>query len=248
MIDGNCALLFNLTFCSDVAYAVPYNPNTIANFSDFQNHYDNFASELYQNFSYSMQLIPCNTTPTAQYSLSQNCTSCAAAYKKWLCAVTIPRCDDFTSDGQHLLQRNMGQQFWQNDTMLSDSILQQDYLPMPGAPGGSSAQQQTLISSFATNMSRIPTVIDNKIKPGPYKELLPCEDLCYDIVKACPAQLGFSCPFPGRGLEAGYNPRILGANLSCNYPGAVYNTNAGSRTIMASPLIGLALVLSLLSI
>jgi calcium channel MID1 len=43
------------------------------------------------------------------------------------------------------------------------------------------------------NHSRNP-LIDQQIQPGPYKELLPCIDLCYEIVKSCPAAMGFGCP------------------------------------------------------
>jgi len=230
IIDGNCALLFNLTFCSEVAYAVPYNPNTVPSFSHLQQLYDEYATMLYQNFSNSLQLIPCNTTSTAQYSLAKNCDDCAQAYKQWLCAVTLPRCDDYTNDNPYLYRRNVGQPFYQNQTMLSDPILQQPFNPMLGAPGNSVAQQQTLISTFATNQSRNPTLIDQQIMPGPYKELLPCEDLCYSLVQSCPAALGFNCPAPGRGLEAGYNPRISDApgNLSCSFLGAAYDLNVGS--------------------
>ncbi|GAB7345402.1 hypothetical protein MBLNU457_3741t3 [Dothideomycetes sp. NU457] len=228
--DGNCALLYNLSFCSEVAYAVPSNPNTVPSFQQLQALYDGYASSLYQNFTYSLQLIPCNTTSSAQYSLARNCSDCAAAYKQWLCAVTIPRCDDFTSDNEWLHIRNVGQVFYQNDTMLPNSVLQQPFNPMPGAPGNSPAQQQTLISTFATNQSRNPALIDDRIMPGPYKELLPCEDLCYSLVQSCPAALGFSCPYPGKGLSAGYNPRDPTApgNLSCSFLGAAYNLSAGS--------------------
>jgi len=235
-LDGNCALLYNLTFCSEVAYAVPSNPNTVPSIQQLQALYDGYAASLYQNFTYSLQLIPCNTTSSAQYSLAKNCDDCAAAYKQWLCAVTIPRCDDFTSDNEWLHMRNVGQVFYQNDTMLPNPVLQQPFNPMPDAPGNSLAQQQTLISSFATNQSRNPALIDQRIMPGPYKELLPCEDLCYSLVQSCPAALGFSCPPPGKGLSAGYNPRDPTApgNLSCSFLGAAYNLSAGS-TIGISP-------------
>jgi len=123
--------------------------------------------------------------------------------------------------------------------MLPDYVLQSLSNPMPGAPGGSLAQQQTLISSFATNQSRNPALIDERIMPGPYKELLPCEDLCYSLVQSCPAAMGFSCPSPGKGLEAGYNIRDPTApgNLSCSFLGAAYNLSAGSTIGISSWLL-----------
>jgi hypothetical protein len=36
--------------------------------------------------------------------------------------------------------------------------------------------------------------IDVVVVQAPYKEMLPCLDLCIDIVRSCPANLGFACP------------------------------------------------------
>lgn len=33
-------------------------------------------------------------------------------------------------------------------------------------------------------------------------EVLPCLDLCWDMLKACPAELGFACP--SGGMERGF--------------------------------------------
>ncbi|KAK4996426.1 hypothetical protein LTR66_003953, partial [Elasticomyces elasticus] len=132
--DGNCALLFNLSFCSEVAYAVPSNPNNFPSFESLAATYDSYAAALYQNFSYSLQQIACNTTSTSQYSLAKNCDDCADAYKQWLCAVAIPRCEDYSSNLPWLLPRNLGSNFTGNNTPLPDSILQQPFNPMSGAP------------------------------------------------------------------------------------------------------------------
>ncbi|KAJ9622467.1 hypothetical protein H2203_006690, partial [Taxawa tesnikishii (nom. ined.)] len=171
--DGNCALLFNLSFCSEVAYAVPANPATYPNPSSLSALYDSYAANLYTNFSKSLQQVPCNTTSTARYSLAKNCDDCAAAYKQWLCAVTIPRCEDFSSDLDFLQPRNLGQSFINGS--MPDSVngqpLDAVYVPMTGAPGG--AAKPNWASALAANSSRNPEVIDERIMPGPYKELLP---------------------------------------------------------------------------
>nr|OQO32417.1 hypothetical protein B0A51_00205 [Rachicladosporium sp. CCFEE 5018] len=223
--DGNCRLVFNLDFCDKVAYAVPANYETYPDWPNLRALYDSQASNLYNNFSYSLQQTACDTTSDAQYSLARNCSDCEAAYKEWLCAVSIPRCDDWSSEKSYLQKRNMAQPFT-NGTSLPSSLLNSNYTPMLGAPTlqGSTAFQQTYLSSFATNQSRNPT-IDAQIKPGPYKELLPCEDLCYSLVQSCPAALGFGCPRKGRGLEAGYGVRDVNGDLSCSYLGAVYYLN-----------------------
>ncbi len=172
----NCALLFNLPFCTSVAYAAPANPQNFNTTELLAQQYDQYAKDLYQNFTYSLQQIPCNTTSSAQYSLARNCNDCDAAYRQWLCAVTIPRCEDNSNPAPYLQPR-------------ADS-------------------------------SRNP-MIDAVIKPGPYKELLPCKDICYDLVRSCPAALQFACPLEGHGLNYSYgNPPSPhpGAEARCNSP------------------------------
>ncbi len=229
--DGNCALLYNLDFCSEVAYAVPSTPDLVANYSGFQSLYDNYTLNYYHNFNYSLQQIPCHTTSDAQYSLARNCQDCAKAYKDWICAVSIPRCTDFSSGLPWLQSRNMGQPFL-NGSQLSSSVLNNGYVPMSGAPTleGTVAFSQTYISSMATNSSRNP-LIDETIKPGPYKEVLPCEDLCYSLMQSCPAALGFGCPFPGKGLEASYGSRHgnSNGNLTCSFLGAYVYTGGVAK-------------------
>jgi hypothetical protein len=68
--------------------------------------YDSYAESLFQNFSLSLQQIPCNTTPDAQYSLATNCSACSTAYKNWLCAVTIPRCSENSKNTSASIPRN----------------------------------------------------------------------------------------------------------------------------------------------
>lgn len=102
--NNNCQLVFNLPFCTETAYAVPANPS-ILNSSALANFYDSTASSMFANFQTTLQLTPCNTTLSAQYSLFRNCTTCSTAYKNWLCAVTIPRCADITDDAPYLFSR-----------------------------------------------------------------------------------------------------------------------------------------------
>jgi calcium channel MID1 len=234
-VDGNCRVIFDLPFCDSVAYAVPTNPtnNTLNNLTTLSNIYDSNAAALYKNFSMSLQQIPCNTTETAQYSLASNCDDCARDYKTWLCAVTIPRCVDFTTPNipefSFLAPRNIGQQF----------------------PGGTSPDlsQQALgssnLSQVSLNSSRNP-LIDTDIKPGPYKELLPCQELCFNMVKSCPTSMGFRCPersalwAPLSMSYGDFDPKkILGSDgilnitgLSCNYLGVDWPTLGNSAGIL----------------
>ena len=198
----NCALLFDLPFCTSVAYAAPANPQTFNTTELLAQQYDQYARALYQNFTYSLQQIPCDTTASAQYSLARNCNDCAAAYKQWLCAVTIPRCADFSDPAPWLLPRATNYSF-----INSSYAVVTDGDPVFNTTNRS----KTYFSS-----SRNP-MIDAVIKPGPYKELLPCKDICYNLTRSCPAALQFACPLAGHGLEYSYGSPSPG-NISCNSP------------------------------
>ncbi|KAF2084739.1 hypothetical protein K490DRAFT_48416 [Saccharata proteae CBS 121410] len=212
--DGNCQVIFNLTFCDEVSYAVPAN-NYKYNVTSLNSLYDDYARDLYQNFNYSLQQIPCNTTNTAQYSLARGCDDCARDYKNWLCAVTIPRCEDFSNKSPWLQPRNVAFPFINNTNITS-------------APYTNS----TYRFRTAYNSSRNP-IIDTDIMPGPYKEVLPCEDLCYSLMQSCPASFGFACPLPGKGLEKSYGSRSGNGEgqLTCSYLGAVYYINGASAAL-----------------
>ncbi|KAL8822576.1 MAG: hypothetical protein Q9191_006689 [Dirinaria sp. TL-2023a] len=202
--DNNCAVIFNLSFCSNVAYAVPSNLHTQPNLTTLGSLYDTYAANLYQNFSNSLQQIACDTTSSAQYSLARDCNDCDNAYKTWLCAVTIPRCEDYSNNAPYLQPRAVGQNY-------------------PNGSAATNLSDPTFSQSNKTarymNSSRNP-MIDWQIQPGPYKEVLPCADICYEVVRSCPASLGFACPLKGHGLNYTYGFNSTG-ELSCNFPGAV---------------------------
>lgn len=102
--SDNCQLVFNLPFCSEIAYAVPANPSVINN-SALAEFFDSTAKNLFTNFSATLQLYPCNTSSSALYSLFRSCADCSTAYQSWLCAVTIPRCADVTDTAPYLYDR-----------------------------------------------------------------------------------------------------------------------------------------------
>ncbi|PYH86612.1 putative cora family metal ion transporter [Aspergillus uvarum CBS 121591] len=203
--EDNCALVYDLSFCSEVAYAVP--SNSSAQTSTLRTFYDDNAESLYQNFNYSLQQVQCNASSETMFSLAVSCDSCAEAYKQWLCAVTIPRCQDFSSTDSFLQVRNAGQAFL-NGTSIANS---------------------SLLTNPATNRSRN-SLIDTDIKPGPYKEILPCQDVCHSLVRNCPSALGFSCPV-GQWLNSSYGVRDSNGDITCSYLGAAYYLNmaAGLR-------------------
>lgn len=97
-------------------------------------------------------------------------------------------------------------------------------------------QIRSWTSRVASNSSRNP-LIDSAIQPGPYKEVLPCIDLCHDLMQSCPASLGFACPLPGKGLELSYGRKSRNpAEISCSYLGAAYYlSHAAGRVGGAGP-------------
>ncbi|KAE9989840.1 hypothetical protein EG327_002181 [Venturia inaequalis] len=217
--EDNCKIIYDLPFCDAVAYAVPTNPNNPSlTIEELRGTYDNYSSSLYQNFTNSLDQIQCHTAESSQYSLATNCDECKANYKLWLCAVTIPRCEDFSNTVNSALKpRNIGHPF-PNGTTPVFTI--QD----PSEPRKIINSPESLM---VYNSSRNP-MIDEIIKPGPYKELLPCQELCFDLVQACPTALGFQCP-KAEGYAGGvlrdsygtYNSSKVNVNdfVTCNFLG-----------------------------
>ncbi|KAF1961340.1 hypothetical protein CC80DRAFT_532002 [Byssothecium circinans] len=208
--DDSCQVIFGLPFCSDVAYAVPSSSTFKTNDTGLISLYDTLAKNYYKNFTNSLDQIACDTTSTAQYSLARTCQNCKDDYKSWLCSVVIPRCEDFSATTPWLQERNI------NTPFANGSL--------PYAFNTTREFNTTRRDRYAYNQSRVP-MIDELIKPGPYKELLPCDFLCWDIVRSCPAQLGFGCPnSPANALTYGSRDPSR-KDLKCNFPGAVVSLN-----------------------
>jgi calcium channel MID1 len=156
--------------------------------------------------------IPCEIDSASQYSLARTCDDCATAYKAWLCSVMAPRCMDYTATQAYLQPRAIVQPFPNGSSLPAEAT--------DGAAG-----------VLYLNSSRNPN-IDTTVKPGPYKELLPCEDLCYALLQSCPAAMAFACPLPGQlGFAQSYGRRPNESQVgqvTCNYPGAVYGVLSGA--------------------
>lgn len=119
-MDSNaCSLVYDLDFCTEVAYAVP-----ALSLEEYQDKdelkllYDGNAERLYTNFSKAIQQVACNTTKDAIYSPIRTCSECITLYKNWLCAVTIPRCS--TNDFAGFVERTPGNS--RND-FLNDNVV-----------------------------------------------------------------------------------------------------------------------------
>ncbi|CAJ2507844.1 Uu.00g090300.m01.CDS01 [Anthostomella pinea] len=223
--DGACTFVFNLTLCDETQYAVPGNSAIFPNGTALAAFYQNYTQTMYDNFDKSLQQVPCQAGATQRYSLVRDCDDCKTAYKNWLCSVAIPRCEDFSApDTNYLQMRNI------NAPFPNGSFVDEEIRGMFG-------------ERKAFNMSRN-TQIDETVQPGPYKELLPCDDLCYQIIQSCPASLGFGCPLPNAvfSFNTSYAIRDPGNELSCNYPGSAHYPSQAN--VMAVPWIAMAGLMS----
>lgn len=183
-----------------------------------------------------MAQIPCEINSSGQYSLARTCDDCSKAYKTWLCAVNIPRCTDVLSPMPWLQPRAIDQAF-PNGSHLSTAFIQ---------------GQKSTADRFSRNVK-----IDELVSPGPYKEVLPCQELCHSLVSSCPASLGFNCPRPGQvGFETSYGQMPLGdtdsqgrkVNITCNFPGLFYFSTAFHwRPRLATTYVALVITTSMIS-
>lgn len=126
--------------------------------------------------------------------------------------MTIPRCEDFSKNHDFLAPRGASQKFINGSSLPTTDALRH---------------------RVASNSSRNP-MIDSRIKPGPYKEILPCQDLCHDLVRKCPAALGFQCPGP-KQVNSSYGYRDPSGSVTCSYLGAAYFLSKGVSTVTMSP-------------
>ncbi|KAH9909999.1 stretch-activated Ca2+-permeable channel component-domain-containing protein [Xylariomycetidae sp. FL2044] len=218
--DGACTVIHNLTLCSDTEYAVPGNISKFKTGTELAAFYDNYTQTMYSNFEKVLQQVPCEAPDTERYSLVRNCDDCKTAYKNWLCTVAIPRCEDFSApDKEYLQMRNINAPF-PNNSQVPEEI------------------RANYSQVMAFNSSRN-SIIDEQVQPGPYKELLPCDDLCYSLVQSCPASLGFNCPTPSTvfGFNTSYGRRKDDDPLSCNYPGSADIPNQANAMAISQALL-----------
>lgn len=225
--DDNCQVISDLDFCDSVAYAVPSNRSFKFNDTALAEIYDNQARAYYANFTKSLAQVACDARPESQYSLARTCEDCARDYKNWLCMVLIPRCEDWSASDSFLQPRNIDSPFPNGSLPLqTDASLQFN---------------QTYRKNTGFTQSRNP-LIDQAIQPGPYKEMKPCDDLCFDIVRSCPPQLAFGCP-TGEQRNVMYGQRDEDPNrLTCNFPGAVVKLNAKAGAGILDVRLGSMLV------
>ena len=161
-----CSLVHALPYCPTTAYAVPLPaPPAPALAYDASNMPDNLTTPLLNylaNFTTSLLTAACGRDA---YSPLQTCADCQAAYRRWLCTISLPRCGEFPQppDSQQ---------------------------PSPSQPQQPFALPPAALSSQPSSTAPRNAALGNVN----YTALLPCIEMCNAADRACPIFLGFRCP------------------------------------------------------
>ena len=135
----------------------------------------------------------------------------------------MPRCEDFSSTKTWLQPRAVASPFINNTNGTGPEFSDEN------------------MNRFYANQSRS-WVIDQLISPGPHKEVLPCIDLCYNLVQSCPAALGFACPLKNHGLNYSYGQ---GSEPYCNSLGTLQSAANLSAANLGGMLVAVGVMLML---
>ncbi|KAK9382259.1 stretch-activated Ca2+-permeable channel component-domain-containing protein [Kockiozyma suomiensis] len=227
-MSDTCQIIYNLDFCSEVAYSAP--SNSSMSMTALSNWYDGTAQSLYDGFNKSLQLSPCDAPSHNQYTMMRTCADCRSAYKRWLCLTLIPRCYPDTTTDLPVSTRGSYEGGWEDKTV--NGTVERE-------PGYSRNE-----------------MINLELKPGSYLELLPCSYTCHKVMQNCPSDLTFLCPTPGKGLYDVYgrlNADVANGeyfsleNATCNFLGFVDKFGAGnSLSVNLRMIVGIAFISSIL--
>ncbi|KAI0363272.1 hypothetical protein BV20DRAFT_1126382 [Pilatotrama ljubarskyi] len=163
----NCPLVHSLPFCPTVAYAVPLAPPrgvaTAHTAATIPADVADTLISVMANFTTTLSTLACGRD---EYSPLVTCEDCQLAYRRWLCAVSFPRCGESPSSSS---RASSGQG--------SDA-----QVPLPAL--------QTVKSGATPRNPVLPAFGSD------YETLLPCLETCNAADRACPNFLGFKCPLP----------------------------------------------------
>lgn len=97
------------------------------------------------------------------------------------------------------------------------------------------------------NESRNDWITENVQPYAPYYEVLPCVNVCYAIVRDCPADFGFSCPTKRSFIEASYYWDLGYDYQTCNYVDSGYpQVNFASVVTASWSMVMLGLIFSMM--
>ncbi|WFD35509.1 stretch-activated cation channel mid1 [Malassezia cuniculi] len=196
-----CRLLYNVPFCPELAYAIPFNEEM--SMTHALSEINGMISANFANFSATLSTFPCDSQEFGMYSSVATCTDCVRAYQNWLCAVAIPRCTDVVDP--------------------LESAASQDGKDLEGLPMDTNVHLYPyIVNRIGQNSSRQP-YIDRLFNPGPYGELLPCLTVCEMVTRSCPPLIKWSCPIWTVTAQRDY-----GTFADANSLGLGYGANGGA--------------------
>lgn len=202
--NRNCRLLYDVPFCPELAYSIPFNPSKSISYA--LEVLEEMISANYGNFSATLGTFPCDSDEFGMYSSVTTCTDCLRAYQSWLCAVAIPRCTDLVDP--HVSAAS------QNGTELEGLPMQSNTHLYP-----------YVVNRIGPNSSR-QRFIDELFAPGDYGELLPCLSTCEMVTRSCPPLMKWMCPKWTVTAERDYGTF---ADAGSDGLGAGMNGGAGSN-------------------
>ena len=202
--NRNCRLLYDVPFCPELAYSIPFNPSKSISYA--LEVLNEMVSANYGNFSATLGTFPCDSDEFGRYSSVTTCNDCLRAYQSWLCAVAIPRCTDVVDPSESAAS--------QNGTDLEG-------LPMPA----NTNLYPYVVNRIGPNSSRQPCIAE-LFAPGDYGELLPCLSTCEMVTRSCPPLMNWMCPKWTVTAERDYGTF---ADAGSDGLGAGLNGGAGSH-------------------
>ncbi|KAH9840768.1 stretch-activated Ca2+-permeable channel component-domain-containing protein [Rhodofomes roseus] len=215
-----CPIVYGIPFCPSIGYAAPVgnnDPGTGVSAGELPSAFtENLLSGL-SNFTTMLTTIACGRD---LYSPLVTCADCQAAYRNWLCIVSLPRCAEYASPTSSSTTAASS-----TSTMLGQGAQEPLITPTPAlAMQNASNPRNPSLPPFAEN----------------YTAVLPCLEVCHAADRACPPFLGFQCPLPqytaGQSYGVGFvdtgEEGVVGGGLTgagtdqwgnvwCNGPGVV---------------------------
>ncbi|KAH9946563.1 stretch-activated Ca2+-permeable channel component-domain-containing protein [Amylocystis lapponica] len=165
----SCPILHSLPFCPSVSYAaplpLPVDPSLGLTAADLPENMTTPLLSGLANFTTMLTTLACGRD---EYSPLVTCVDCQAAYRAWLCLVSLPRCGEYPPSSSSSSAASFAS---------ASPTAQQ---PFPALQG--------VDASSPTRNANVPPA------PGNYTALLPCLETCQAVDRACPPFLKFLCP------------------------------------------------------
>ena len=191
-----CSLVHSLPYCPSVAYSVPLSASLLPigqsafDSTSLPSNVSNALLSSLTNFTTNLLTFPCGRD---MYSPLVTCQDCQAAYRRWLCAVSLVRCGEssppfpnsFSSTSLASTATGLGVSLTGSGRQQVLSALVP--VPAPTPAGGSNNRNPSLPALSAD-----------------YLMLLPCLETCNAAQRTCPPFMQFMCPLSRFNAGIGY--------------------------------------------